>query len=808
MLRNYLKIALRNLKKNKGFSAINILGLAIGIATCLLITLYVLDELSYDRHHEKADRIYRVNAAINFGGTLQNLAVAPDPLAFTMVNDYPQVENAVRFRNYGASVVRKGEQNIKEEKIISVDATLFDVFTLPMIQGNPKTALRDPNTVVITEEIAEKYFGTSQAVGQVLRFDNQTDYKVTGVIKNLPPNSHFDFDFFVSMAGSEEARRNNWVSFNFNTYLLLQKGTRPETMERKFGELMEKYLFPQAADLMGITKESFEKSGSYIKFSLTPLTDIHLRSDQVAELGPNSDIQFVYIFSAVALLILVIACLNFMNLSTARSANRAKEVGVRKVLGTQRAHLINQFLTESVLMSLIAFIIGYVIAFLMLPYFNDLAAKELSLSIAQHPVLLPVLSGCPVIVGLLAGSYPAFYLSSFQPIKVLKGRLGSGFKSSYFRSTMVVFQFSISIALIIGTIVIYRQLNYIQNKKLGFNKEQVLIIKDTYVLNEQTEVFRNEALRLPHVVSATVSGYLPVPSSRSEDLFFPEGVMDPKKSISMQNWSVDVDYVATMGMEIIKGRNFSKDLLTDSNTVIINEAAAQVMGLQDPIGKKVGNLQDVTDKNSMRYYTIIGVVKNFNYESLRQNIEALCMKLGRATGNISFRMQTGNVMGVVKNMESLWKKMAPGQAFTYSFLDEDFNAVYRAEQRMGTIFISFAVLAIFIACLGLFGLATYAAEQRTREIGIRKVLGASVGSIAGMLSRDFLKLVLIAALIVFPIAWWAMHQWLEDFAFRITISWWIFVFAAAVALLIALLTVSFQAIKAAVANPVKSLRTE
>ena len=808
MLRNYLKLALRNLKKNKSFSAINILGLAIGIATCLLITLYVLDELSYDRHNEKADRIYRVNAAINFGGTLQKLAVAPDPLAFTMVQDYPQVENAVRFRNYGSSVIRKGEQNIKEERIISVDATVFDVFTMPMLEGDPKTALKEPNTVVITQDVAQKYFGTTHAVGQVLRFDNSTDYKVTGVIENGPPNAHFDFDFFVSMAGSAESRQNNWVSFNFNTYLLLREGVKPETIVKKFNEVNEKYLFPQAVDLMGITKESFDKSGSYIQFSLTPLTDIHLRSDQIAELGANSDIQFVYIFSAVALMILVIACVNFMNLSTARSANRAKEVGVRKVLGTQRSHLIHQFLTESVVMSLIAFVLGYAIAWLMLPYFNNLAAKELSLSIAQHPVLLPVLLGCSVIVGLLAGAYPAFYLSSFQPIKVLKGRLGSGFRSTYFRSTMVVFQFSISIALIIGTIVIYRQLDYIQNRKLGFNKEQVLILKDTYVLNEQTEVFRNEALRLPDMVSATVSGHLPVPSSRNENLYFPEGVIDPKNSISMQDWDVDVDYLRTMGMELVKGRAFQPGLVTDSNCILINEAAAQVMGIRDPIGKKLGKLQDVTDKKSMRYYTIIGVVKNFNYESLRQNIEALCMKLGRSTGNISFRMKTGDVMGVVRNMESLWKKMAPGQAFSYSFLDEDFNAVYRTEQRMGTIFISFAVLAIFIACLGLFGLATYAAEQRTREIGIRKVLGASVGSIAGMLSRDFLKLVLLAAVIVFPLAWWGMHRWLQDFAFRINISWWIFVFAAAVAVLIALITVSFQAIKAAIANPVKSLRTE
>ncbi len=752
--------------------------------------------------------IYRVNADINFGGTVQKLAVAPDPLAFTMVREYPQVENAVRFRNYGSSVVKKGDQNIKEERIIFVDSTLFDVFTLLMISGNPKTALAEPNAVVITKEIAEKYFGSTQAVGKVLRFDNQTDYKVTGVIENIPANSHFNFDFFISMAGSNESKQNNWLSYNFNTYLLLKEGVDPKVFEKKFDEVNEKYMFPQAKQLLNISKEEFKQSGSYIKISLVPLTDIHLHSNQVAELGPNSDIQFVYIFSVVALLILTIACVNFMNLSTAKSASRAKEVGVRKVLGTRRVDLINQFLIESVLMSLLAFVIGYIIAVLLLPFFNAFAGKELSLSIFEHPILLPVLIGCSLIVGTLAGSYPAFYLSSFQPIKVLKGTVGTKFKRSSFRSAMVVFQFSISIILIIGTIIIYRQLNYIQNKKLGFNKEQVLILKDTYVLGQKIESFKNEVLRQPNVVSATISGYLPVPSSRSENLLFPEGVVDPKKSISMQTWNVDADYIKTLGMDILKGRDFSKDLKQDSSAVIINEAAARIMGLTEPLGKTIGELQDVNDPGSMRKYTIIGVVKDFNYESLRDNIEALCMKLQPSTSNISLRIKTTDVAGVVKSIEQLWKKMAPGEAFSFSFLDEDFNSMYRSEQRMGNLFIAFAALAIFIACLGLFGLAAYAAEQRTKEIGIRKVLGANVSNIVNMLSIDFLKLVFLASIIAFPVGWWAMNKWLQDFAYRIEISWWVFAFAALVALTIAMLTVSFQAIKAALTNPIKNLRTE
>lgn len=807
MFQNYLKIALRNLWKNKGFSTINILGLAIGIATCLLITLYVLDELSYDRYHEKSDRIYRVNIDLRFGGGEQKFAVAPDPLAFTMVELYPQVENAVRFRGYGSFVIRKGNENIREDRIISVDSTLFDVFTLPMIAGNSRSALTAPYSVVITESIARKYFNKTDVVGQSLRFDNTQDYKVTGVIKDMPVNSHFNYDFFISLSSTDESRRGIWLSFNFNTYLLLKAGTSQQSVEAKFDEIYKKYMWPQAQELMNITEEDFQKSGNYLRLSLMPITDIHLKSDRIAELGVNSDMQMVYIFMIIAVLILVIACVNFMNLSTARSANRAKEVGVRKVLGTQKINLIKQFLTESVLMSLIAFVIAVLLAMLLLPYFNQLSVKELTLSPEQHPALLPLLVLFAIVVGLLAGSYPAFYLSAFKPIEVLKGKLSKGFKSSYFRSGLVVLQFFISIGLIVATIVIYRQLNFIQNKKLGFNKEQVITIHDTYVLENKIETFKNEVLKHTGVVSGTVSGYLPVPSSRSDNSWFPEGQLTNENAVSMQTWGIDHDYIKTLNMEIIKGRDFSKQFATDSANVIINETAASLFGYQDPIGKTISTITDFTTKE-VGNYTVVGVVKNFHYESLRQNVGALCMLLTPSTGSTSFRIKTDNVTPLIRSIESLWKNMAPGEAFSYSFLNEDFNNIYRTEQRVGRIFISFAVFAIFIACLGLFGLATYAAEQRTKEIGIRKVLGASVTSVAGMLSKDFLKLVLIAALFAFPLSWWAMHKWLEDFAFRIDIGWWVFVLAGFVALLIALFTVSFQAIRAAISNPVKSLRTE
>jgi putative ABC transport system permease protein len=809
MLKNYFKIAFRNLWKNKGYSAINIIGLAIGIATCLLITLFVIDELSFDRYNKNADRIYRVNSDLKFGGEAHVMAVCPDPLASTLIRDYPEVENAVRFRSYGPSLVKKGNENIKEERIIYVDSTVFDIFTLPMIAGDPMKALAEPNSVVITESTAKKYFGTTNVLGKVLRFDNQNDNKITGVIKDVPGNSHFNFDFFVSLAGSEEARRNIWLSFNFVTYVLLRPGTDRNAFEKKFDDLIKKYMWPQAQDLMKIDAEQFKRSGNYVRLSLIPLTDIHLHSDRVAELAPNSDIQVVYIFSIIAIFILLVACVNFMNLSTARSANRAKEVGIRKVLGTQRKNLVSQFLTEAVVMSLIAFVFAILTAILLLPFLNQLAVKSLSLSVVEHPWLYPLLIGFAVLVGLLAGSYPAWYLSAFRPIQVLKGTVAGGFKRSYLRSSLVVFQFFISIVLIIATVIIYNQLNYIRNKKLGFNKEQVLLVRDSYALDKQAETFKQEALKYPEIVSATKSGYLPVNNSnRDNESLFSEGHIENDKAVSTQLWTVDHDYIKTMGMQIVEGRDFNKDMPTDSSAIIINETAVKLFGFSgNPLGRKVTRLIDLKARTT-RDFIVIGVVKNFNFESLRQTIGALCMKIGNDPGTISFRMKTTDVANTINHIKGLWKRTAPNEPFTYTFLNEEFDNMYRTEQRSGKIFVSFAVLAILIACLGLFGLAAYAAEQRTKEIGIRKVLGATVSNIVAMLSTDFLKLVIIASLIAFPVAWWLMNKWLQDFAYRIAIGWWIFALAAFVSIFIAIMTVSFQAIKAALSNPVKNLRTE
>jgi putative ABC transport system permease protein len=808
MFRNYFKTALRNLWKNKGFSAINIIGLAIGLSTCLLILIYVMDELSYDRYNKNADRIYRLDGEIKFGGNHFILAVAPAPAGPAMRQDFPEIEKEVRFRGYGGLLVKKGGQNIREESVIYADSTLFDVFTLPMLAGDPHTALVEPRTVVITEKMAKKYFNEIQVVGRNLVINDSIPYKVTGVIRDLPEQSHFHYDLYVSLAESQEAKNTNeWLSNNFNTYILLRKGASPRQLEAKFGGMINKYIAPLIRSVVNMSLDDFFKGGSFVGFSLTPLTSIHLYSNKTGEFEANGNIQYVYIFSAIAVFILLIACVNFMNLSTARSASRAKEVGVRKVLGSLRGHLISQFMIESVLISFLSMLLALGLAWLLLPVFNNLAAKHMAIGLFSRPWLAPAMLVLVVVVGILAGSYPAFFLSAFRPIAVLKGSVAAGFKSSWLRNSLVVFQFGISIFLIVGTAVIYKQLGYIRNRSLGFNREQVLIVQNTYVLGTQVRAYKDELLKLPGVEGATITGFLPTSDYRNDNAFFFTPELDPKKAISMQNWQVDENYIPVLGMQIAAGRNFSKDFPTDSNGVVLNEAAVRMMNVPNPLGQKLYELNDVKEKRVTEYH-IVGVVKDFNFNSLRQVVTPMGLFIKGNNSKMALRVRTADARRIVNQVGDAWRRLMPGQEFSYVFMDDEFNSIYNSEQRMGGISLSFSLLAIFIACLGLFGLAAYAAEQRTREIGIRKVLGATVGGIVALLSKDFLRLVLVSAVITFPLAWWAMHHWLEDFAYRITIGWEIFLLAAVLAVGVALVTVSFQAVKAGLANPVKSLRSE
>lgn len=810
MFRNYLKITFRTLVKAKGYAAINIMGLALGLACFIMIALYVADEWSYDRFNENADRIYRIHSDIRFGGTDLNMAVSPDPMGAALKNDYPQVEEFTRIYNSeGSKLFKKDNQFITEQRVAYADSTLFAVFSFPALAGDLKTALNNPNTVVINETTAKKYFGsTANAMGKTLDCNDNdgTPYKVTAVIKDLPHNAHFIFDLFLSM-DNVNYDFGSYISHNFHTYLLLKPGADYRALEKQFPAYIDKYILPQVQQFMQIkSMKEFEQTGNKLVYSLMPLTAIHLHSSRGVELGVNGNIQYVYIFSAVAIFILLIACVNFMNLSTARSAGRAKEVGIRKVLGTEKKALIGQFLTETICMAFIALIISIALIALAMPLFNDMAGKQLSISSLTEPVYVAFILMLPIVVGTLAGLYPAFFLSSFKPIQVLKGKLSTGAGNSRLRSTLVVFQFATSIILIVGTIVIYYQLNYIQTTKIGFNKDQVLVVDNTAMGTNTAQAFKEEISKMSGVKASCFGGYLPVQnSSRSDNTWSTEAVMNEKNGFNMQNWRIDYSYIPTMGMEIIQGRNFSVDFGSDSLGIIINESAAKLLGTKNPVHQK---LYTTDGDGAPVIYTIVGVVKNFNYESLRKNVGPLCFRLGNNRWASCYRISTSNVAGLIKSVEATFKKMSPGMPLNYHFLDESFNEMYEEEQRAGQVALTFSLLAVLIACLGLFGLAAYMAEQRNKEIGVRKVLGASVSNITTLLSKDFIKLVGIASLIAFPVAWWAMNKWLEDFAYRINISWWVFALAAFIALLIALVTVSSQAIKAALANPVKSLRAE
>jgi putative ABC transport system permease protein len=811
MIANYLKIAWRNLLKNKVFSFINIVGLATGLACFIMIAMYVADELSYDRFNEKADRIYRINSDIRFGGTDLIMAVSADPMGAALKSDYPEVEEYVRlYASSGSRLIKKQNEFINEPRVVFADSTLFDVFTLPAIAGNTKTALNEPNTVVITESTAKKYFGSAAlAMGKMVESKEveSTLYKVTAVIKDIPANAHFHFDFFFSM-DNVDYEFGNFLSHNFHTYLLLKPGTDYKEFNKRFKQVIDKYVLPQARQFMQIeSMDDFAKTGNRLEYSLIPVTDIHLHSSRQVELSANGNMQYVYIFSAVALFILLIACINFMNLSTARSASRAKEVGIRKVLGTEKKSLIGQFLTESTLMAFIALLLALVLIWFSISWFNDMAGKQMTLLALLRPSYLLIILLLPLFVGILAGSYPAFFLSSFQPIKVLKGKINSGFKKSTLRSSLVVFQFATSIMLIISTIVVFKQLNYIQNSSVGFNKEQVLVVDNSGVPRESQVALKNEIDKLSEIKISSFASFLPVSnSSRNDNTFSTDAVMTEKNGFNMQVWRVDYNYIPTLQMEMISGRNFSEKFGTDSLAIIINETTAKLIGFGNPIGKKLFSSDGPNEPPSV--YTIIGVVKNFNYESLRKNVGPLCMRLGNNQWASAFRISTSDMPGLIHRIETKYKAMAPGMPFRYSFLNESFDNMYREEQRVGKVALTFSLLAIVIACLGLFGLAIYMSEQRTKEIGVRKVLGASVANIISMLSKDFVRLVFVSFVFAMPLAWWAMHTWLQDFAYRINISWWVFAAAGGAALFIALITVSSQALKAALSNPIKSLRTE
>jgi putative ABC transport system permease protein len=809
MIRNYFKIAWRNLKKQPFFTFLNTLGLAIGMAGGLLISLYIYDELSFDTMFADADRIYRINSDIKFGGEATNVAEVSDPMAATIKKDFPQIEITTRFRNRGSMLLRKKDTdlNVKEDNTSNVDDTFFEMFGIDLLYGDEKTALSEPNTLVLTKTAAEKHFGLNGAVGQSLLLNNTDTFIVTGVIDDLPKNSFLrNHSVFMSMAGFDEAEKNNWGNNNFTTFIKLIPTAKIEDFQVYLESVFGKYVIPFVQSFMpGITEKQFLASGNYYNFNTINLKDIHLYSKRKLELSSNGSIQNVYILSFIAMFLIILASVNFMNLSTANSLKRAKEVGIRKTLGSSKLELIGQFLTESGVISFISLLFAVGIAALALPFFNELSDKSIYIPY-NNPVFWLILLFSGILLGLLSGIYPAFFMARFIPVKVLKGNGESRTGGGAIRNSLVVFQFAISVFLIISTLVVFQQLKFMQNKDLGYSKEQVLIIEDVDATGTQVQPFKNQVQQLGQVKNVSLSSFYPTPSNRSNSSFFEEGKMEQENAILMQGWGVDYDYITLLDLEIITGRDFDKQFSTDSLAIIINESAVDVLGItpEEAIGKRLTDLGD----GDIIFHTVIGVVKNFHFESLRENIGALSLTIGTFSNAMAIKINKGDFSNTISSIENIWKTMAPGQPFNYYFLDDSFNTTYEAEQRLGSIFTIFTVLSIIIACLGLFGLAAFSAEKRSKEIGIRKVLGASVPQITYKLSIDFLKLVVIAIVISIPLAWYAMNKWLEDFTYRIEIGLGVFALAILLAILISIATVSYQSIKAAIVNPVKSLKTE
>ena len=810
MTSNFFQIALRQVRKERMYAVVKIGGFAMGIAACLLIAMYIRDELSFDKYYPDANRIFRVTGEYNLNGKLETGADWPAPLAKALKADFPEVQLVGRtmphelFYCAGSNEIRRTDktENNYEDKFSYADQSLLDIFQIPMVYGEGRRALAEPNKMVISRHISEKYFPGENPVGRtmILNDDKNKIYTIGGVMEDFPANSHMNFNFLLTMTGFMlwPGEQETWGASNYYTYILVKPHTDAIQLQKKLRLIMTKYYGPILRADGNTLADDIEKNA---KLLLQPVGDIHLRSYAIDDGLIKGDIRFVWLFGSVACFILLIACINFINLSTAKSANRAKEVGIRKVVGSMRSSLVRQFLSESLVYSLVSFLLGMVIAALLLHYFNILSGKSLTIPWSSwwlFPLLL--LSSCAI--GLVAGIYPAFYLSGFKPIEVLKGKLSQGSRNSMLRNGLVIFQFTTSIILIVSTMVIYRQTHFILNKKLGYDKDQVMLIQGTGTLGGKTMAFKAELEKISAVKGVSICDYLPVlGTKRDGNTFVREGRAKLDVGVGAQKWQVDEDYIPTLGMKIVNGRNFSKEMPSDSAAVIINQTMASRLGFKKPLGELI--------TNGWEHFRVIGVMEDFNFESMKQSIGPLCLvRGGHQATIISVKMNGSQISSIIPVIASVWKDFAPTQPIRFTFLDDNFANMYQDVQRMGQIFWTFAVLAIIIACLGLFALSAFMAEQRNKEIGIRKVLGASATSIAAMLSMNFTKLVLLSFCIATPIAWWAMNKWLLDFAYRVSISWWIFLVAGLVAIAIALLTVSFQAIKAAIANPISSLRTE
>ncbi len=812
MFTNYLKIAWRNLFKYKAFSFINLFGLTVGLACCLLISIYIIDELSYDRYHENADRIYRVtrNFIDRDGSTTLHLGHVAPPFGPLIANDFPDVEAVTRLLN--ATLTFQHEDIMfTEDHAYFAESNIFDVFTIPVIAGDPNTALENPFSIMLSETMAEKYFGDEDPIGKQLLVNGQMNATVTGVFADFPDHSHMHPAFLVAFNTlrapeiyGEENLRTNWGNNSFSTYLLLPQGYPAESLETQFPAFLDRHL-PYDPSL-----ENARKPSEWTTLFLNKMTDIHLYSHLDSEIEENGDIRRIYIFAAIAVFILIIAGINYMNLATASSATRAREIGIRKVAGAHRRELMWQFLSESVLMTLLAMVLAVLLAQFCLPVLENLTGKTLTISSFFNYWYFPIgLLVLTALVGVLAGIYPAVFMSAFQPVKVLKGVFKPGGGDVALRRVLVVAQFSISIILISSTGIVFQQLRYMQQKALGYDREHVITMAYPEGLSENYDAFRNELLNNPNVKNVSRSTRIPtgrlLDSQGNGRTVIGDSIV--RSEVSLKGIAIDYDFVETYDIKLAAGRNFSRAYSTDDSTAfIINETAARAMGwrnYEEAIGKPFGY--------GPYEGTLVGVFEDFHFESLHQSIRPMVFRMPERPdlfGYMSVKLIGQNVGAALAHVEKTWNQFLPQFPYEYTFLEENYAALYDAENRQGQLFTIFSGIAIFVACLGLFGLAAFATSQRTKEIGIRKVLGASVSSVVLLLSKDFLRLVVIGLVIATPIAWLTMSNWLADFAYRINIEWWVFVIAGVLAILVALLTVSLQSIKAATANPVESLRSE
>ena len=804
MINNNLKIAWRNLFKQKLYSLIKIGGFALGIAACLLIALFIQNELSYDKHFKNSERLYRVVMDYNAWNQIGKSVYWPSPFAKALMDEFPEIEvagriNATELYGAGSNQIRRSDKkdNYYEEGLAYADHEMMNLLSINLIYGDDEKILTEANTIVVSKSFADKYFPGENPVGKSLIINDNTDllYQVCGVFEDFPSTSHLQYQMFVALHPNifYSGEQTTWGPLNYITYIKVKQETNIRQLEDKLKLINEKYL----ATAFEIDPKIINEKISYI---LQPIGDIHLHSADIEDNLHHGDIRFIWLFGIIAAFILLLAGINFINLSTAKSSGRAKEIGVRKAIGAHKSSIVKQFLIESVLYSFISVFIGLLLVIVALPLFNGLTVTSLEIPFTKW-WFIPLIMGIGIIIALLSGIYPSLYLSSFKPIDILNGNLKHRKGNGTGRSGLVVFQFATSIALIIATMIVFKQVDYILNKKLGFKKEQVLVLHGTNTLADNIEPFKDELLNKSGIESVSISNYIPIEGAlRNSNGFNKEGESGKESSVAGQKWLIDYDYIETLGITLLEGRNFSKEFSTDSASIIINKKMANELHFETAVGKRISNWN--------KTWTIIGVVEDFHFETIKQDVGPLCMELGNSSESMLIKISTKETADVLANIESVWDNYSPNQSLRYSFLDTDFELMYSDVQRTGDIFMYFAMLAIIVACLGLFGLAEFITKMRTKEIGIRKINGAKVSEILIMLNKDFLKWVAIAFIIATPIAYYVMNKWLENFAYKTELSWWIFALAGCITLVIALLTVSWQTFRAARRNPVEALRYE